>query len=97
METRTKPRYAKPEYEHEQEKSNEQGLLPSQIAYAIVVKTTLETLPALKTDLEDCFEKHSVTVVFQKASVAYLQIVERPHWTKEEREAHLGLKEEERP
>lgn len=95
-----KSRFAKREYQqqNEHDKSNEElkpsELNPSRIAYATVVKTTLENLSTLKRDLEECFEKHDAEVVYQKASVGYLEIIEQPCWTKEEREAHLGLKKE---
>jgi len=85
-------RYAKAEYE--QEKSNEElelgELKPTKIAYAIVLRTTLETLPALKADLKKCFAGHGVILVASHASVGFLKVVEVP-WSSEE------SKREERP
>jgi hypothetical protein len=51
---------------------------PSKIAYGIVVRTTLESLPALKRDLEKCFERHEVSLIYQQASIGFLRIVEEP-------------------
>ncbi len=81
METRTKPQYAKPQHE--------QGLLgPSNVTYGLVMRMPLGSLPALESDLKDCFEKHEVRVVYQRMSVGYLKIVEEPYPSKE------ALKEE---
>lgn len=48
----------------------------TRIAYALVLRTNLEELPALKADLESIFERHRIAVLYQTTSVGFLKIVE---------------------
>jgi hypothetical protein len=58
-------------------KPNQEGLLePSQLTYARILRTKLEDLPALESDLEAIFERHRIAVISQQTSVRYLRIVE---------------------
>ena len=62
----------------DRETHGREQLSPTQIAYALVLRIKLEDLPALKTDLETCFERHKVAVYYERASTAFLRIVEEP-------------------
>ena len=88
-------RYAKSEYgrECEQDKPTERKsteLKPSIIAYGLVLRTTLEDLPSLKRDLEQCFERHQVIIIAQRPSLAFLTLVEEQPWLREQREEELA-------
>jgi len=48
----------------------------TRITYALVLRTKLEDLPALKSALEPILELHRTTVIYQQTSVGYLRIVE---------------------